>query len=472
MNLLKSGAHYDAKDKQGRTPATLALQANNLHAAVAIINMARGKPKHLAKEKDMLLQHVEKTKDRSSMTNDLIADVFAATCDPDSTVLVEAIKKNDARLVEMFLDKGADPHRSTAEGLLPIFAAVAFADLRIIKMLVKHGADVTVRGSGNLDTLQVFFNDLSARDENSIVDIVDYLLAKGADSLTLYPDSKTLLHRTVSGSADLSKVVKLLLKNGTEVDAQDGDGNTALHLAAHNGMKDSARVLLDVRADTTIVDSAKRTPILRAVLKQQWSVVRVLACFPAMTSWDAEGSTALHHIARTIPKDDSSWEEVAATAKSFCERGVCRSMRDRSGATPLIQAVRSLPEEGLPVLQALLAQGDKKWNCIGHEDHRKRDALYYAATLGKPAFVEVLLEHDAPLDLEGWSDSKRHFKLPAASKHRILELLVDSDRSRTALKLQEEHSSTRETRIEIFKVEPRTVPALSRYRYLLGKGSL
>lgn len=463
MKLLKYGAHYDVKDMEGQTPAALALQTNNLHAAVAIINMARGKPKQLAKEKDMLLHHVEKTKDRSSMTNDLIADVFAATCDPDSTVLVEAIKKNDARLVEMFLEKGADPHRSTAKGLLPIFVAVKFADLRIIRMLVQHGADVNVRGPGNLDTMQVLFKALSARDEDSIVSIVDYLLAKGADGLALYSDGKTLLHRTVSGSTDRAQVVRLLLKNGLEINAQDREGNTALHLAAHYGLSQSATVLLDARADTTIVDSAKRTPLFRAVLKQQWPVVRMLACSPAMTSWDAEGSTALHHIARAIPEDQNCWREIVAAAKTFCERGICRSMRDRSGATPLIQAIRSLPEEGLPVIQALLTEGDRKWNCIGHEDHKRRDALYYAATLGKPTFVEALLEHDAPLDLEDWTGSKRQSKLPTASKHRILELLINADRSRTALKSHEQRSTIGDTRIEIIKAEPRTVSALSGY---------
>lgn len=463
MKLLKYGANYDVKDLKGQTPAALALETNNLHAAVAIINMARGKPKQLAKEKDMLLQHVEKSKDRSSMTNDLIADVFAATCDPDSTVLVEAIKKNDARLVEMFLEKGADPHRSTAKGLLPIFVAVKFADLRIIRMLVQHGADVHVRGPGNFDTMQVLFKALSARDEDSIVSIVDYLLAKGADGSTLYSDGKTLLHRTVSTSTDRAQVVKLLLKNGLEINAQDDERNTALHLAAHYGLSQSATVLLDAHADTTIVDSAKRTPLVRAMLKQQWAVVRMLACSSAMSSWDAEGFTALHHIAMAIPKDENSWKDIVAAVKPFCERGICRSMRDRSGATPLIQAIRSLPEGGLPVIQALLTEGDRKWNCIGHEDHKRRDALYYAATLGKPTFVEALLEHDAALDLEDWTDSKRQSKLPIASKHRILELLINADRSRTALKYHEQRNTTGETRIEIIKAEPRTISALSGY---------
>ena len=463
MKLLKSGAKYDVQNLEGQTPAAVALQAHNLHAAVAIVNMARGKPKQLAKEKDMLLQHVEKTKGRNSMTNDLIADVFAATCDPDSTVLVEAIKKNDARLVEMILEKGADPHRATAKGLLPIIVAAKFANLRIIKLLVQHGADVTVRGSGNLNALQVLFKALSTRDEELVVAVADYLLAKGADGVALYPDGKTLLHRTVSASVDRAKVVKLLIKNGIEVAAQDNDGNTALHLAASNGLVNTTKALLDARIDMTIIDSQRRTALLRAVQNQQWPIVLLLAVPPAITSWDAEGSTALHHIARSTPKDHDSWKDIAAAAKPFCKRGVCRSMRDRSGATPLIQAVRSLPEEGLPVVESLLTQCDKKWNCVGHEDHKRRDALYYAAILGKPVFVQALLEHGAPFVLEDWTHGKRQFKLPTNSKGRILDLIIEYNRSRTAQEIPRRHDAVPEMRIEILRTEPRTSSASSGY---------
>ncbi|KAF2622990.1 ankyrin [Macroventuria anomochaeta] len=425
--------------------------------------MARRRPKTLAKEKDMLLQHVEKTKDRSSMTNDLIANVFAATCDPDSTVLVEAIKNNDARLVEMFLEKGADPHRATANGLLPIFVAVKFADLGIIKMLAQHSADVTIRGLGNLNVLQVIFKTYSTRDEESVVAIVDYLLAKGADGLAQYPDGKTLLHRAVSADVDSAKVVKLLINNGVEVNVHDNDRNTALHLAASHGLINSTTVLLDAYADTKIVNSKKRTPLFSAVQYQQWPVIPLLAVPPAITSWDAEGSTALHHIARSIPEDHATWQDVAAAARLLCERGICRSMRDWSGATPLIQAVRVLPEEGLLVVETLLTEGGKNRNCVGHEDHKRRDALYYAATLGKPISVEALLEHGAPFVLEGWTDGERQFELLAASKDRILNLIIENDCSRKAAKSQGRHDLIQETRIEIIKTEMRTSSALSGY---------
>ncbi|KAJ8112178.1 hypothetical protein OPT61_g5399 [Boeremia exigua] len=461
--LLAHGADYEVRDSKGQTPAVVALHAHNVHAAMAIINMARGKSNQLLKEKTMLMRYVEGKTTRIHVPIDLIVDVFTATCDPGSTILIEAIKKNDTRLVETFLEKGANPQEANGNGLLPIIVAAKFASLRIIKLLVQHGADVTVRGPGRLDVLQVLFKTFTTRDEDSVVSIVEYLLAKGADGLALYSDGKTLLHRAVSADVDYAKVVKLLIKSGVEHSTQDKDGNTALHLAASNGLVNATNVLLDSHADTMTVDAKKRTALLRAVLKQHWLVVSLLAFSPAITSWDAEGSTALHHIAQSIPNGQCSWKDIATAAKPFCERGISRSMRNRSGATPLVQAIKSLPEEGLPVIESLLLEGDRRWNCIGHEDHKSRDALYYAAIMGKPVFVQVLLENGAPLVLEDWTDVQRQLALPTTLKHRILDLIVECGQSRSKNAIKEEHKNLSGTRIEIVRSELRTSSALSGY---------
>ncbi|KAJ4356882.1 hypothetical protein N0V95_002973 [Ascochyta clinopodiicola] len=462
--LLKFGAKYDAENLEGKTPAAVALQAHKIHAAVAIINMARGKPTQLAKEKDMLLQHVGASTGRSSMTNDLIADVFAATCDPDSTVLIEAIKRNDAGLVEMFLGNGADSHRATANGLMPIFVAVESADLHVLKLLVQHGANVAEQSPGHLNLLQVLLKTSSARSEESLAAMLDYLLAKGADGLALYPDGKTLLHQAVNADQDRVRAAKLLLRHGIDVNAQDNNGDTALHLASINGLANTTGFLLSAHADSAIVNSKKYTPLLCAIHYQKWSTVPLLAVSPAITSWDAEGSTALHHIARSVPKDPATWTDIAAAARPFCERDICRSMRDRSGGTSLIQAVRTLPEEGLPLVKTLLTEGGKHRNCIGHEDHKGHDALYYAATLGKLVFVEVLLKHGAPIALEDWAEGKRQFKLPTDTKQKVLELITESHRLRQAHAAEKQLGFNQEMRIEIVPPEQRSNSAMSGYR--------
>ncbi|KAF2714001.1 ankyrin [Pleomassaria siparia CBS 279.74] len=119
VSLLKLGAVYDEPNYKGCSPAEVALQAHNIYAAVAIINAARGKRSKLVKEKEKLFRHVEKAKNRFWI-NDLIADIFSASCGPDSTVIVGAINKDDAGLVDVFFRKGTDPNRDTMTRIQPV----------------------------------------------------------------------------------------------------------------------------------------------------------------------------------------------------------------------------------------------------------------------------------------------------------------------------------------------------------------
>jgi ankyrin repeat protein len=501
VTLLKLGAKYDTLNSRSQSPAEAALLANNIQGAVAIINAAHGRRNKLAKEKEMLLKRVERSQNRFSIGNELIADIFSAACDPDSTVLIEAIKRDDAGLVEMFLGKGADPDRETARGERPIFIALECAGAPVVQVLVKHKADVTARDARGFTVLQAAFEGPLAQDKESISAIFDCMLSSGASATVTYPDGKTLLHRAVSPSFDYPRVAHLLLKSGVQADTPDNDGNTALHLATHsklcvdvllknganphrtnqdgltpllyaisrgkrseepdlealmkvsdlrktnlkkqtalhlaasNGLEKIIRILLRARVDTATVDSSKHTPLLLAVSNHQWHVVPLLTIPPSINSWNEDGMTALHQIAMSIPKAPSSWQDIATAAVPFCERGVSRSMRDRTGATPLILAIKTLPEEGLLVVETLLMQkADKStsWNCVSHEDHGGRDAFYYATTLRKVAFVEALLKHGATFTFKDWASKIGELSPSKDANTQIMKLLAQSEWSRRA----------------------------------------
>lgn len=510
VNLLKLGARYDSLNDKHQTPAEAALLANNIQGAIAIVNAAHGKRKKLVKEKEMLLKHVERSQNKFSIGNELIADIFSAACDPDSTVLVEAIKRNDAGLVEMFLEKGADPDRPTAKGLQPIFVALECAKASVVQALVKHNADVTARDVQGLTVLQAAFEGSHAQDKEAMSAIFECLLSHDADATVTYPNGQTLLHRAVSLGYGHTRVAQLLLSHGVKVNAQDNAGNTALHLATHNkscmdvllrsgakpdrsnfdgltpllyavtntkrtnepdfdhlvkvsdlrranvegqtplhlaawnGLEKTIRLLLRARAETTIVDSNKNTPLFLAVLNHQWHVVPLLTIPPSINSWDEEGLTALHHIVTSTPKSPSTWADIASATVPFCERGVSRSMRDRSGATPLISAIRVLPEDGLPVIEALLVRTNDRtasWNCVSHEDHSGNDALYYAVINKKAIFVDTLLKYGATFTFKDWVPGKIKGDLSPETDKRISKLLAQYEWSRRAGSLRRQSAT-------------------------------
>jgi len=504
MILIKHGASYDVVNVKGQTPAEAALKANNIQGAAAIINAARDERSKLVKEKEMLLKHVENTQGRFSIGNDLIADIFASACDPESTVLVEAVKRNDVALVEMLLEKGSDPDQETTSGLRPVFVALECASAPVINALLKRGLDISVRDKKQSTVLQaVFESPLAHKKETSI--LFAALLEQGADASVRYPDGKTLLHHAVSPSFDNTNYAQLLIDAGIAVDAQDEDGNTALHLATHskarvemllkskanphqanvggltpllyaattckkekepdllslikvsdrrktnaneqsalhlaaaNGLVNTLRLLLRARPDIAVVDKDKNTALLLAVKHHQWAIVPILAIAPSINAWGTDGLIALHHIATSIPIAPETWSDIAAATFPFCQRGVSRSMRDRSGATSLILAVKTLPEAGLPVIEALLVQKKDRqasWNCVSHEDHQKRDALYYAVTLGKPAFVEALLQNGATFTFEDWTSETAELSPSVEVNKQILKIFSQHEWQRRAALLR------------------------------------
>src|SRR5262249_52236934 len=81
--------------------------------------------------------------------------------DPDArdgsngwTPLLHAIHKQQLEAVRLLLDRGVDPNQS-ARLTTPLMMAAAEPDPAIVKLLLAHGADPAVRGSGGSTALTV-----------------------------------------------------------------------------------------------------------------------------------------------------------------------------------------------------------------------------------------------------------------------------------------------------------------------------
>ena len=157
-----------------------------------------------------------------------------------------------------------------------IFEAVYLGDFHTVRALTEQGADVNTRDNGGKPLL--YFAALSGH-----VDIYEYLIAQGAHFDLLICSAAGDLKRasemiekgsdvnaadefgtTALMAASFDRCVEtmaLLLDRGGDINSQNSQGRTALMLAAKNGQRKAVELLLRRKADVRIKDKAGKSAI-------------------------------------------------------------------------------------------------------------------------------------------------------------------------------------------------------------------
>jgi ankyrin repeat protein len=229
------------------------------------------------------------------------ADVNAT--DPEgSTPLLIAILNAHYDMAAALLEHGADPNQTDQTGTGPLYAVVDMHTMApmvgrpspkpsgtleppdIVTRLLDKGANPNAAlkrpafgkhhdlagdasmGEGTTPLMR------AARTGD--VEVMRLLLARGANPAARRKDLATALHlaatgrggglptgpRTIPGASNL-EAVKMLAEAGLDVNAFNGNGQTALHIAAQRGADEIVTALVDLGAELTLRDKQKRTPL-------------------------------------------------------------------------------------------------------------------------------------------------------------------------------------------------------------------
>lgn len=179
-------------------------------------------------------------------------------------LLVVACREGEAEIVEMLLEKGADPNRYLESGWSPIEATFVDGNetrYEIAQMLIEHGADVNLHGSNTSALFHelhrlIYSQDLTqsayAAAEASVLLLID----NGA-ALT---DEKgnTALHFSAF-SDQMALTERLLACDAAMLNAANQQGETALIWAVKAEATQTARYLLERGADQMLQDEEGKT---------------------------------------------------------------------------------------------------------------------------------------------------------------------------------------------------------------------
>lgn len=288
----------------------------------------------------------------------------------------DAVKAGDAAAVRAIVEK--DPARLNARdetGRTPLHWAALGTSAEILEYLVERGADL-----GAVDTNGQAAVHILARDGK--LPGLKLVLDKGADADLPLPDKKTALH--VAAMTRRHDVLRLLAARGAALETRDDRGRTPLvHSARQLAGVEVVRTLLDLGADVNSADGDGETALTLAAWRGSGDVVDLLLERKASLPTDPQ-------VVRNAV-DSTVSQGLAGLFARLSDRGVDVTQEDQLGRTFLHRAAEG---GSTAILETLAAKG----LAIGQQDGFGWAPLHFAADLARTAAIEWLIAKGADRD--------------------------------------------------------------------------
>jgi ankyrin repeat protein len=207
----------------------------------------------------------------------------------------------------------------------PLRAALVGKHVRVVEILLDRGASGDIRGARDRTLLHEAIAD---------VRMVKSLLDYGMDVNCQQDDLRTPLHLAAS-QGELG-VAAELLKHKAKADPLDSRGNTPLHLLfedKHRDVPDLARLLLEHGADVNRRDQDNNTPLHLAMGSWMYKCARILLEHGAEVNvGNNESKTPLHLLFENGYSDE---EDLFDIARLLIEHGADVNIRAADEWAPL-----------------------------------------------------------------------------------------------------------------------------------------
>lgn len=213
----------------------------------------------------------------------------------DATPLLRAALNNHPKIVRQLLEKGADPNfqSKAVQRWTPLMAAAHSEALAVAQILLNAGADPNRKGAQNSTALLI-----ACLKGNK--DLVTLLVDKKAD-IHVHESVRGNTPLFIAMSKNAVDVALFLLKKGADPNAMDQTGFTATMLAAQSGLDTILVRLLEKGANPNAQTLSTKgrtgmTALMYAAAKGNFRAIQILAQHGANGDLkDSDGATAYNY---------------------------------------------------------------------------------------------------------------------------------------------------------------------------------
>nr|XP_054761417.1 ankyrin repeat domain-containing protein 50-like [Lytechinus pictus] len=196
------------------------------------------------------------------------------------------------------------------------------------------------------------------------------------------------------------KEVKQLIKDGANINKEDQDGYTCLHIAVKNGQRDIIEYLIKHGADVEKTTSAGRSTLHLAALQGLLKVMKIILSHGGeLNKGDDDGWTALHIAAENGHLD---------VTKHLISKGADVNREEKDAHNGHIDVTKHLISQGadvnkgndnagnghIDVIKHVISQGAE----VNKGDNDGCTALHYAARKGHLNVIKFLIDQGAEVN--------------------------------------------------------------------------
>lgn len=324
-----------------------------------------------------------------------------------ATPLAVAVEKMRYKTVRLLLEYGAKTDNpDTTRSLVSIVAGQPETPktLKMLKLLHRHGAPLDSKATNN--NTSPLMRAVTANN----IETCRYLLENGADANALSTDFASETPFIAACNKKHYKLATMLRDFGADINAKNGKGNSAMHLAAVSGDVETLKFLAGLGAKTDEKNEEGKTPLIQAFNAYNNGAEATIYLAKQngrdVNTPDENGRTLLH-MAAEAGKTDFLEKVLSGTDG----KNVDLDARDYKGRTPLMLAayagqtafVDKLAEKGAP---------------LNSTDNFGRTALYFAVAATQEGVIDSLMKKGANLHILPKTD-RRSFLHQAAETARL-----------------------------------------------------